>query len=542
MFTVSHAPRILNWVVSPDSGHELHFYVGQGRWEAVSYPELAERARQVAAAVHLRGIGSGAVVAIAQSTGPDMIASYCGSMLVGATVCVLPTVLPMQRQQSYDTQVGNIIRLARPSLVICDGDQFAPVTQVLAGTDGAVSFTDLTAGAPAVVPHGLSGVAEYPLLQFTSGSSGAQRGVLITAAELDANHEGIRLATGIEDDEAFISWLPNHHDMGLIAMLLGALYRQYTAYFMTPQQFIHEPLQYLKAITEKKLVMTALPAFGLDYLSKRITERQACELDLSSLRMIITGAERIMPGILERFERKFGPHGLSPCALSPGYGSAEATLAVSITPAGVPWRTAAPAGYHGFSKVVGCGRPLPEVDVRIVDDQGEELPDGEVGEVVVTGPSVATRYLAAGTMREEALGSLRVGRLFTGDAGFLDHGEVFVIGRYGDGVKLLGRMVFAENVESELVARGFAAGNVTVLLGHLEEPVAVFIFAAKYPERDLLAAEIGREMLGDARLYAIDLPGAQVNRTSSGKPRRRVMWKEFVDGDLGGAARVLSLP
>lgn len=567
-------PRVLDWVLDPSDDRGIHVYDDAGNWSQTPYTKAALAARRVASAILDRGYAEGEVVAVAQRTGAEMIAALCGAMLAGATVCVLPTSLPMQREDDYAAQVGHITALAAPRLVICDADQVGPVDAALAGRGPAglglggrcTAFDALTADARPAAGDALR-VGRFPLLQFTSGSSGDQRGVRVSAAALNANHAGIKAVIQPVERDGIISWLPNHHDMGLIGLLLASLHGQYDGYFMTPQQFIREPFEYLRCISDRRVTQTAIPNFGLEYLCRRVSRRQTEELDLSSLRIMV-GAERVEPEVLRRFEKKFTDAGLRAGAICPCYGSAEATLAVTISSADTPWRAVRPAsGSADTPEVVSCGSPIPGTRVRILDEDGAELPEGQVGEIAVAGLSIAAGHLTAapadgpvptdvpapadGPVPADVsatadssvpgtLGSFRDGWLHTGDAGFLDAGELFVIGRLGDGMKVRGRMVFAENLEGRLVEQGLAAGACTVLLGQLDRPTAVFLFSSRDAAWDEYAARAVRELLGDVDAYAVDVAQGRLRKTSSGKPRRRQMWREFAAGGLDAPRRPLA--
>ena len=529
-------PRMLSWVENPPRNSLLHFRSPKRDWIACSYQDLAASALERGRALQRRGVTCGALVGIAQQTSAEMVAALCAVMLTGATACVLPAPGPMQTESAYAAHLARIFATSLPDAVLCDAENQSVVARCLVDPGSALVSKNLTLDQEDEAPPPLPGPGRYPLAQFTSGSTGPQRGVLVTADALNANHVALAARLGLREEDALISWLPNNHDMGLVGLLMGTLFGRCSGYFMQPQQFIRHPEDYLRCISDNGVAVTALPNFALEHLRRRVPERALVSLDLASLRSVIVGAERVDPLVLQRFYDRFGPRGLRPGALSPAYGSAETTLAVSLSPPGVPPGVAAPQGGHGNVDVVSCGPPLDGFTVRILGDDGQFLPEGQVGEILVSGPSVVTERLGSATTPAHEVDS---DGLRTGDAGFLERGELFVLGRYGDGVKIRGSMVFAETLEGELVARGVSVGATVVLLGVLDTPTAVFLFADRHPERDRFAHEVGREHLGGTALFAIDVKPGEIRRTSSGKPRRRALWTEMTGGAFETRRRLL---
>ena len=239
-------------------------------------------------------------------------------------------------------------------------------------------------------------------------------------------------------------------------------------------------------------------------------------MDFSSVKVVITGAERIRPASLAAFAKLLGPRGFRVEALQPAYGLAEATLAVTGVGLGqVPWATAIACGPVEIGQPVAithrglltglteddgelwhisCGRPLDGTDVEIVDDLGEVLPEGHLGEIAVTGPAVAQGYTSED---RDASTRFEGRRLFTGDAGFLDGGELFVLGRIGDSLQVRGRNVYVEDIEHALSEEGlFAWHRMAAVAGYLDDAPTVCLLTeagGRDVERvvQLIAAQVG---------------------------------------------------
>jgi acyl-CoA synthetase (AMP-forming)/AMP-acid ligase II len=524
----------------PDRG--LHFADSGGTWHFCSYQELAELSLRAAAAYRARGLAEGAVVAIVARSSPGFTAALFGAFAAGVTASSIAPPFAMQRGDDYARHATHLLSVARPDLVVCDQDSAARLGGLLAGLGLAppVLFDDLIAGVePAAAPAEPSGTA---LLQFTSGSSGFSRGVRIAGDALRYNLDAMRHWLDLDVSEPSISWLPVHHDMGLVGCLLNTVVTGMDGYLMQPDDFIRSPLRYLTCISDNAVKHTAMPNFGLAYILRRIRPALLDGLRFDSLRSVVIGAERVDSRVLGAFEDLLEPHGLDRRALLPSYGSAEATLAVAGLSLRQGWRTAVPTGAGSESErtqSVSCGRPLAGITTVIADDSGAQVPDGQIGEIVVTGPSVATEYAQS---PGRASGTRLAGRtLHTGDAGFIDAGELFVIGRLGDGIKVRGRMVFAETLELELAQRGVEPRRVAVLLGIRDgQPTGVAVFENEQEGWATIAAEVLGAAAGEADLLVVNVPRGAIAVTSSGKPRRRSMWRAFLDSTLRGIPRPLA--
>jgi acyl-CoA synthetase (AMP-forming)/AMP-acid ligase II len=533
---------LTRWMEEPATDRGLHFAGVGNAWHFWSYQQLSRLSLQVAAAFRARGLAEGDVVAIIQRSSPGFVASLFGAFSAGVTACSIPPSFAMQRGDDYVRHVTYLLGVARPALVICDADSAGPLHGLLAdlGMAPPVLFDELVSGIePAARPAEPSGAV---LLQFTSGSSGSSRGVRISAGALKGNLDAMRDWLDLDASQPCISWLPVHHDMGLVGCLLNIVVTGCDGYLMQPDDFIRSPLRYLTCISENKVMHTAMPNFGLAYILRRIRPGQLDELRFDQLRSVIIGAERIDRRILQEFTELLGPRGLDRRSLLPSYGCAEATLAVAGLPRRTGWQTASPsgAGRAGESaEHVGSCRPLRGITVTIVDENGRPVPDGQIGEIAVTGPSVATEYVQAsgGSSATRIDGQT----LHTGDAAFLEEGELFVIGRLGDGIKVRGRMVFAESLELALSERGIKERRAAVLLGIRDgRPSGVVVFENEQEGWAAIAAEVLSAALGNADLIAINAPRGGIAVTSSGKPRRRVMWRAFLDASLRGDPRLLA--
>ncbi|RJL27278.1 AMP-dependent synthetase [Bailinhaonella thermotolerans] len=536
---------MLAWIGEPADGRGIRFAAPGGEWDFWPYPRLASLTEDVAAGLRRAGVEPGDVVCLVQRPGPGFVAALFGAMLAGATPAPIAPPAVFQDPGRYREHYAGLVATARPALVLTEPDLVPRLGPLAPGVPPA-PLGDLLAGRPSVrrspqragrEPYG--GRGPDALLQFTSGSSGRARGVRVPYRALEANVAAIHAWLEWTPRDPVASWLPVHHDMGLIGCLICPVARQSDLWSMPPEDFVRDPRRYLACFGELGARLTAMPGFGLAHIARKVPPAALAGLDFRDWRAAIIGAEPLDPEAFERFAALLAPHGFAREALLPAYGLAEATLAVTGLPLREGWTSVrvlpgslAPGspvrlGPEGVP-VMGCGRPLG-VEVGIRAEDGTPIPGGTVGEIVVRGPSVADGYAA------EPGGSTRFDgdALLTGDAGFLLEDRLYVLGRLGDGLKIRGRMVFAEDLEAELARAGVPAHRVAAALGHRRaEPTVLLVLDRPRPGWPGLAREVLRRRTEGARVVVAAAP---IPRTTSGKPRRRELWHAFLSGGLGEA-------
>jgi acyl-CoA synthetase (AMP-forming)/AMP-acid ligase II len=534
---------LLAWTEEPDHRRGIHFAAHDDAWDHWSYATLAAHARRVAAGMTAAGVGRNGRVAVVLRSGPGFVATLFGTMLAGATPCPVAPPLLFQDRDRYDAHVRAVLATARPSLVVTGDDLVDHLTRLTPAAVATVDDLVARAGsgdAPDRPP------AELALLQFTSGSSGTPRGVRVPFGALEANVAAIRRWLAMGPDDPTASWLPVHHDMGLIGCLVTPVVNGSDLWLLGPERFVRNPLRYLRCFGSAGARLSAMPGFGLDHVTRRVPPAALDGLDFGGWRALILGAERIDPAALARFAALLAPHGFRPSAFRPAYGLAEATLAVTGLPLGETY-TSTPVDSAAVAvgacvtaapgpPVVGCGPPLAGVHVHIVGEDGTTLPEGHVGEIVVTAPSVAAGYEDGGGTSTSTT-AIADGTLHTGDAGFLHGGQLHVLGRLGDAMKVRGRALFAEDVEAALVETGLRRDRVAVLLGTTPAGVPTAVAAIEQADDAACAAAAAvlRRLAEGAVPVVLGLPRRTIPRTTSGKPRRRPLWRAYAEGRLAGA-------
>lgn len=552
------------WLTAPDPRRGVRFLgtdaAADDDWELVSYPDLASAARRVGAAMRSAGVRPGDVVCLLMRTEPQCLTALFGALAIGATISPL-VPSSFEGDEQYVDYVAAILRQAQPALVVT-AEEFVPVASRAmrrADRPGSPWVPEEAPDEAAVLAP-----AEIPLLQFTSGSTGTPRGVRVSAANLAANFAVQRRLFRWRDGGGVASWLPLHHDMGLISCCLQPITAQGDLWLMRPEQFIRDPARWLGCFTPGRASMSAAPSFAFAYAARRVSAHRLDELDLSEWRGVCVGAEVIDAAALDTFARAAARTGFRHDVFVPSYGLAENTLAVSggtqarallVRPdwtsmrfgEAVPVQQVLRLGdepiERGAGWLAGHGMPAAaeDIGVLIVDDAGTPLPDGHLGEILVTGSSVALGYRGD---RSGTSTRFVDGRLHTGDAGFVHDGELFVLGRMGDSVKLHGRSVYVEDLDARVAAAGALEVRQVAVVAHNEHGqvgLAVFVEAkpGAWVEKvtELLRAELGP----DAALTLVSGRRGLIKRTTSGKIRRRHLWQSLRDGRLP-ATEIVRVP
>lgn len=535
---------------------------------SVTFADLRLRARAIAAGLTEHVVPGDRVVVLVPP-GLDYIAAFFGCLYAGAIA--VPAYPPNPRRA--DTRVARMVADCGARVAIVSDAFMVRLEGWLALTPelGAVTWLDVTRllmGDATSLPDPSITTSSLAMLQYTSGSTGEPRGVMLSHANLLHNSVVVHRVTAHEPGDGAVFWLPPFHDMGLIGGILQPIYASVPTSLMAPATFLQRPFRWLEAISRYRATTSGAPNFAYDLCVERIGEDERRTLDLSAWRTSFNGAEPVRAETLARFIEAFKPCGLREDIFLPCYGLAEGTLLVSggrarLGRVVVADRARLESGELRAAKdgdanavaLVAAGAPASEVTVAIVDpDSCVPCVDGQVGEIWVAGGSVGMGYwnraeATAAAFRARLAGSGPGGRTFlrTGDLGVIADGQLIITGRLKDLVILDGRNYYPHDIEV-----GAERSHDSLRQGF----TAAFSVEDGGRERLVLVAEVGRQQKGqtfNGLFHAVRTGLAStvgvvpdeivlirqrtIPRTSSGKIQRRACRAAYVGGTLDVVAR-----
>ncbi len=555
--TAGTLPEMLAWQVLNHPQRPHVYLYGEGdEPETITYAALADGAQVMAAGLQARGLLPGQSVAIMLPTSRDYLFSFFGILLAGGVpVPIYPPLRPSQLEDHLRRHAG-ILANAEGVLLITVAEA-KRVGRLLQGQVDSLRevVTPQQLEASAGIFNGPPITAQdIAFLQYTSGSTGQPKGVILTHANLLANIRAMGEAVQADSTDVFVSWLPLYHDMGLIGAWLGSLYHGMPLVLMSPLAFLTRPARWLWTVHKHRGTLTAAPNFGYELCLSKVEDRAIEGLDLGSLRLAFNGAEPVSPNTVRRFGERFAVYGFRPQAMAPVYGLAEAAVGLAFPPLGrgplidridretfITRGRAAPVtdAAQETLEFVACGQPLPGHQIRIVDTAGRELPERQQGRLEFQGPSATSGYLR----NPEASRSLFDGAwLDSGDLAYVAEGDVYLTSRVKDIIIRAGRNIYPHELEE-------AAGDIT---GIRKGCVAVFGSrdSASGTERLIVVAEtrevetvtlealqarilgVATDLLGMPPDEVVLAPPHTVLKTSSGKIRRSAVRELFETGRI----------
>jgi fatty-acyl-CoA synthase len=551
----------LRWHVERDAARVTVFVRDdEGMQHDISYERLWGRAVAIAAGLAKRGLEPGERVALMLRTEPAFFEAFFGVLVAGGVpVPIYPPFRPRQIEEYARRQTG-ILENAEARWLVA----FPAALRVAALLRPRLPRLEgvLTVDALARPGEPFGGVHrttfDPALIQYTSGSTGEPKGVLLTHANLLANIRAIGAAIALRPDDVGVSWLPLYHDMGLIGTWLTALYFGLPVAILSPLAFLARPARWLWTLHQRHGTVSPAPNFAFELCARRIDDRDIEGLDLGGWRLALNGSEPVSPETIERFTRRFAPYGFRPDAMCPVYGLAESSVALTVPPMGrgprvdrivreafQSRREAVPASADDPNplRFVACGRALPAHELRIVDATGRMVPERIEGRIEFRGPSVTAGYFR----RPEATRAvMHDGWMDSGDLGYVADGELFVTGRQKDMIIKAGRNLYPQEVEEVVgdvsgVRKGCVAAFGIPDRETGTERLVVIAETREATERhEALRSAIGGRVVATLGVPAdviVAAPPRSVLKTSSGKIRRGATRDAYLAGTLGRAGR-----
>jgi len=528
---------------------------------AISYADLYFGAARVAGILHRQGLSMGETVALMLPTGREYFFAFLGVLMAGGVpVPIYPPARPEQIEDHLNrharilANAGSVLLITIPEARLVARllrAQLPELRAILTLED----LDTLDAMTALVSPR----AEDIAFIQYTSGSTGDPKGVVLSHAELLANIRAMGEAAQVRGDDVFVSWLPLYHDMGLIGAWLGSLYFGLTLVSMSPLAFLSRPMRWLEAVHRHRGTLSAAPNFAYELCLKRATDADLETLDLSSWRWAFNGAEPVSAKTLRRFSARFESCGFRREALAPVYGLAEAAVGLAFPPPGRGPRIdcidrnrfsrhghalVLPCERPEVMEVVACGRPLPGYRVRVVDETGSELPQRHEGVLQFQGPSATRGYYR----RPEATAALiRDGWHDTGDRAYLAGGDIYLTGRVKDLIIRGGRNIYPYELEQvvgevEGIRKGCVVAFAATDTGTGSERLVVVAEtrereAPSLRDLELRVRERAGDILGMPPDEVVLVPPRAIPKTSSGKLRRVSARDLYLAGKLAAGPR-----
>ena len=548
---------VLYYQAECDPGRiHVHYRAEDGSGEGVAAGALYDSAVKVARGLLAAGLKRQDTVAIVLPNKPDFFEAFFGVMLAGGIpVPLYPPAGPAHLAEYVDRQIRILTNAGVRYLIAFD--QIESISRLLrVNLAGLADVTDVAT----LKDFGSRGAGRLPapsdiaLVQYTSGTTGDPKGVILRHDRVLANLRAIGKAASVGSGDALVSWLPLASDMGLVGCWLFSLYFAAPLTLMSPLEFLRRPESWLWAIHDSRGTLSAAPNFAYELCTQRIPAWSLEGIDLSCWRMAVNGGEMVLPGTLRRFADRFSRHGFRPAAFAPCYGLAESTVALCMSRAGSPPEpdrvrravfektgAAEPAGAgEDAIEFFSVGSPIDGMEVRIVDDSGAETGQRVQGRLQFRGLSLAEGYFndsAASVI------SLPGGWMDSGDLGYRVGDEIHITGRWKDVIVRAGRSLSPADIEAAAMRAPGVLNNGAIAVG-LVDPVLG-------TERLILVAESDAE--GRADLLRVEkairdnvaapaggppdevllIPPGTLPKTANGKLRRSQTHALYLESKLG---------
>lgn len=536
---------------------------------SIPYRELVERAHDYAAAYARAGIRPGDLVILILQHGKELVYSFWGAVLLGAVPSMMSFLTEKLAPDRYQADMGALFAISRPAAVVTYPAFEASCRQMIAAGGGAAPALLVAGGIPrqerpdySALPGLNRNETDIAVLQHSSGATGLQKGVALSHRAIFNQLDPMARTLGLTRQDAVVSWLPLYHDMGLVACFLMPVLCGVPVIQMSPFDWVREPWRLPRAVSDYRATIAFMPNFAFNFCASKIREQDLEGADLSSWRLVISGGEPAKARSLQLFHERFQSRGLRLEALQVGYGMAETVFAATATcdGSGRPPRVervdrkrfisehrAAPAeAGQPCLDIVSCGKPLPNTRVRIVDNDGRELAERQVGEIVLQSDCLLSEYYRRPDL---------AGRAFTpdgwfksGDYGYISEGELFVAGRRKDMIIVAGRNVYPQDLESIACevpgvhpGRTVAFGLYDEAQGTEEVAIVAEVDAEDGDVRARIAGELRDHVTRNSAVAVrhVRTVGAKwVLKTSSGKVARAANKEKYLQ-QFGAAQDIL---
>jgi fatty-acyl-CoA synthase len=521
----------------------------------ITYNQLLLGANRYALTLGCEGIQPGEVVILILQHGEDLIYAFWGAILHGAVPAIMPFLTEKLSPDRYKADLSALISVTRPAAMITYPDFEGDVRAAVREGDSirSIVVTDHVEAQAEINFASLKGAQrsfeEIVLLQHSSGTTGLQKGVALSHQAVFNQLNSYAKSLSIDESDVIVSWLPLYHDMGLIAGFLMPILMGVPLVIMSPFDWVRAPYKLLQSISKHHGTLTWLPNFAYNFSAQKIRDRHLAGLNLTSLRAVINCSEPVRWESHVAFYERFKAYGLKFEALQTSYAMAENVFAVAQSKLGrapvvdeidrqafmVERVAKQPKADQPSMKMMSSGQPLESVEVKVLDENGIEVPERVIGELALRSDSMLTGYFNRPDLTEKAF---RDGWYLTGDYGYISNGEVFVSGRKKDMIIVGGKNIYPQDLEAlTYEIPGVHAGR-SVAFGMFDETqgtedvVVIAEVDAEDPEEQRRIADAIRlhvtKNSAIALRYVKVVGPKWILKTSSGKTARSANKEKFL--------------
>jgi acyl-CoA synthetase (AMP-forming)/AMP-acid ligase II len=517
----------------------------------ITFPELELKALSMLAGMQDKGLRKGDVVILSLEKSEEIIPVLWGCFVGGIVPALLQPPVTFTEYNPAAEKTEKVFKLLGNPHVILSRDHAGNWRSSHIPVDLLIDVAGLPGKAETVLrAHLVPG--DLALIQFSSGSTGDPKGVMLSHLNILTNTSDIIKGIALEPDDVSVNWMPLYHDMGLIGFHITPVIVGVTQFFIDPVDFVKNPSIWLDIMNLKKCTITACPNFGQLLVTRYLGRKAAQDWDLSQVRILFNGAEPISVATMKAFLKGLKPFNLNPVAMFPAYGLAEATLAVTFPDRlkeaeikgfrrsdliGRGLAIEAPDEEHNLIELVNLGRSLDHCRVMVADGHHKAVKEGVVGHILVAGANITAGYYH----NPEFSASAFTGTwLMTGDLGFLHNGDLFITGRSKDVIFINGINYYAHDLETIALKSGQLANGKMVIVGYFDESegrdkLLVFLVGSGNQATRDLCTEMKNHFSSVIGLNVdifIAIRSGDIPRTSSGKIQRYKLVDRYLKGDF----------
>jgi fatty-acyl-CoA synthase len=555
-FLAAPIPMLLASLAEEQPGLPLYTFLTPGEnallAHSVTVGQLHEDTGRIAAYLEQQGIQRGDLLVLAFRHGYDLVATFLGALYLGALPTIFPYYTPGNPVHVYRGQVQRLIETVQARAVLTEPGLADDLSQNLQSIKTPTLSIDcsLLASHPFTFRPHPPHLDDLAFIQFSSGTTGLPKGVMLTHRSILSYLEMRSAVLQQGSADIIVGWLPLYHDMGLLTQIIQPLYCRSRTILINPADWLARPHLFFEAIDQYKGTMSWMPNFAFRYCLSRIPSEKLAGLDLSSLRILLSGSEPVQLETIRQFADRFAAYGLRREVITVGYGMAEHVAAVTFTPADTfpaaesidgaalqnGQAVVVAAETPGSRAIVSCGYPMTGIGLRIVNDQGQLLPDRHVGEVQVKSPALFLGYYH---LPEETAAAFRDGWFCTGDLGYLVKGQLYICGRKKDLIIVGGRNIHPHHLEALAQSVLGPHGRYTAAFGLHDETLGteLAVLACEMrqlpttEERDRWQQAIREQISAAFQLHLHDIVMVEkgwIVKTTSGKINRTACGQKYL--------------